>query len=103
MALASWNGATTVYQKGNYMAIFKGKAKEEGKHESIFHDGKVICTIKGTFQTEDKGLIDVLTTLGYEQLDAPQESVTPVEPSEVSPEAPVTEGSPQKRKGKSAK
>ena len=58
------------------MAIFKSKAGPD-KREAVFHGGKTIATIVGTLDTQDEGLIDKLTSLGYERVDRPLADVLP--------------------------
>ena len=64
------------------MAIFKSKAGPD-KREAVFHGCKTIATIVGTFQTEDEGLIGMLTSLGYERADDPSVKFTPAPPSDI--------------------
>ena len=64
------------------MATFKSKAGPD-KREAVFHGGKTIATIVGTFQTEDEGLIGTLTSLGYERVDDPSIKFTPAPPSDI--------------------
>ena len=56
------------------MAIFKSKAGE-GKREVVFHGGHAVATIIDALETEDAKVIDALTSLGYERIDPPIETV----------------------------